>query len=96
MSAGMRDFFRQAVVCATADLGNMAQRFSEREAGQQALICELVLPRMWSSSATLKNSTCIHDILLDLAAKVMRLGTRCLSLKERLICCMTFYYAFWL
>lgn len=80
------------MICATADLGNTAKRFNEREAGQQALMCVLVLPRMWPNSATLKNSTYIHDILLDLAAKVIkkRLETRCLSLKEILICCMKF------
>lgn len=68
------------MICATADLGNTAQGFSGREAGQQHWCAVLVLPKMGSYSATLKNSTCIHDILLDLSAKVVRLEARCLSL----------------
>lgn len=46
-----------------ADLGNAAQRFSEREAGQQTVMYVLVLPRMLSSSATLTNAIWILDAL---------------------------------
>lgn len=58
-----------------ADLGNAAQRFSEREAGQQTVMYVLVLPRMLSSSATLTNAIWILDALRDLAAVMMRLKT---------------------
>lgn len=51
------------MICAIADLENAAQRFSEREAGQQTVIYVLVWPRMLSGSATVKNAVWIHDAL---------------------------------
>jgi len=78
------------VICAVADLGNAAQRLSGRESGQQIGVSVLVSPRTLSGSATLENAVWIHDALWDPAAVVMRSKVRWLSLKERLIRCMTF------